>query len=168
MELTPGMSIGPYQLVPAGALVLTATLNGSAATPNNLPATLVAGSDNTLLVNGSGASGKATLISDDNSPALNTSNAKLRLIHGIGNQASPLTLTADFSAIATNVATNSASAPVSVAGNSATTTTELDVTAPSVTGTLFTKNAALSAGHNYTVFMLGDTSAPTGVLLRDR
>lgn len=165
-QASPG--IGSYQLVNAGALTVNATLGGAAATPHALPATLGAGTDNTLLVSGSGTNGIATLINDDNRPPLISTNAKLRLVHGVANLASPMTLTADFSVVATDVATNSGSTPLSVPGNLSTTTTQLTVTSPGLLTSPYDKPNALLATHTYTMFVLGDAAAPTGVLRRDR
>lgn len=173
----------PYVLVPAGALTVSATLNGSAATPNGttpLPANLAAGTDNTLLVSGVGTNGVVTLINDDNRPPLLGTNAKIRLVHGVGNLASPITLTVDFSTVANNVATNSASTPVSIPATAANTTTELDYSSPGITppatnctGGFCSRQVVLRAGGVYTVFALGDGSILDGtgittVLRKDR
>jgi hypothetical protein len=164
--------IGGYQLVAAGTLNLSASLNGTAATPNStttpLPATLVAGSDNTLLVTSNAGNATATLIADDNRPPLNSANTKLRLVHGLGNLASPITLTADSGLVATDVAVNSASVPVAVTGNVSTNTTLLEATSPGVTGMLYSDSKPLLPAHTYTVFILGDVAAPAPRLSRDR
>lgn len=167
VSLSAGLTspaVGPYTLVPAGALTLNATLGGNALTTT--ATTLAAGSDNTLLVTSNGATGAATLFADDNRPALTASNAKIRLIHGVGNLASPITLTADFSAVATDIATRTASAPTAIA---ASTTARLEATTPTSTTSLFlADDVTLQAGKVYTLFMLGDAAAPQGVLRRDR
>ena len=167
VSLSAGLTspaVGAYTLVPAGALTLNATLGGTALTTT--ATTLAAGSDNTLLVTSNGATGAATLFSDDNRPALTTSNAKIRLIHGVGNLASPITLTADFSAVATDIATRTASAPAALA---ASTTARLEATTPTSTTALFlAEDVTLQSGKVYTLFMLGDAAAPQGVLRRDR
>lgn len=164
--------IGAYQLVPAGTLALSASLNGTAATPNGtttpLPATLAAGSDNTLLVTSNAGAATATLLADDNRPPLNTANTKLRLVHGVGNLASPITLTADSGLVATDVAVNSASVPVAVTGNVSTGTTLLEATSPGFAGTLYSDSKPLLPAHTYTVFMLGDVAAVAPRLSRDR
>lgn len=167
VSLSAGLTspaVGPYTLVPAGALTLNATLGGNALTTT--ATTLTAGSDNTLLVTSNGATGAATLFSDDNRPALTASNAKIRLIHGVGNLASPITLTADFSAVATDVATRTASTPAALASS---TTARLEATTPtSATALFLADDVTLQAGKVYTLFMLGDSAAPQGVLRRDR
>lgn len=157
-------TVGAYALVPAGALTGSITLGGTALT---LPsATLAAGSDSTLLVTSNGSAGTATLIDDDNQPAITTTNAKLRLVNGVGGLASGITLTADYSAVATDIAANTASTPASLTAGSA---MRLEATTPSAASSLFLDDAVtLVAGKVYTLFMLGDANAPTGVLRRDR
>lgn len=157
-------AVGSYTLVPAGALALTVSLDGNPLSTG--VTTLTAGSDNTLLVTGSGASGTAVLLNDDNRPALTAANTKLRLVHGVGGLASPVTLTADYSAVATDIATNTASVPASIA---ASTTMRLEATTPTVTGSLYlATDVTLQSGKVYTLFMLGDAATPVGVLRRDR
>lgn len=156
-------AVGSYLLVPAGDLSLDVTLNGGAVASS--ATTLAAGSDSTLLVSGDTGAATATLLADDNRPSLNSGNAKLRLVHGIGALASPIALTADYSAVATDVARNSASAGAGVAAG---TGIRLEASTPSA-GTLYlAEDVTLLATRVYTVFMLGDSSAPLGVLRRDR
>lgn len=160
----PSSSVGNYALVTAGALTGTATIAGQAVT---LPATtLAAGSDNTLLITGSAGAGTATLLADDNRPPLNSANTKIRLVNGVGSLASPLTLTADFSAVANDIAVNTASAPVAVP---VTTGTGIRLEVTSLGASLFlAEDVTLLAGRVYTVFMLGDAGSPVGVPRRDR
>ena len=157
-------TVGSYLLVPAGALSGSLSLDGTSLT---LPsATLAAGSDNSLLVTSSGGVGTATLIADDNRPALSSANARLRLVHGVGGLGGAITLTADYSAVATDVAVNSASSPASILAGS---DMRLEASSPVAASALFLDDAVtLVAGKVYTLFMLGDANAPTGVLRRDR
>lgn len=157
-------TVGAYALVPAGSLSGSVTLEGTALT---LPtATLAAGSDSTLLVTSAGGAGTATLIADDNKPAITSTNAKLRLVHGVGALGSSITLTADYSAVATDTPVNSTSTPAAI---SAGTDMRLEATTPTATSSLFLDSAVtLVAGKVYTLFMLGDANAPAGVLRRDR
>jgi hypothetical protein len=75
-------------------------------------------------------------------------------------------LTADYSAVATDIATNTASSPASIA---ASTTMRLEATTPTVTGSLYlATDVTLQSGKVYTLFMLGDAATPVGVLRRDR
>lgn len=157
-------TVGGYVLVPAGTLAGSVSLDGTALT---LPsATLAAGSDSTLLVSSANGAGTATLIADDNRPALSSSNAKLRLVHGVGGLGGAITLTADYSALATDTPVNGASTPASLAAGSA---MRLEATSPAATGSLYLDDeVTLVAGKVYTLFMLGDANAPAGVLRRDR
>jgi len=157
-------AVGSYQLVDAGATTFSVSVDGSSVPV--AATTLVAGSDNTLLVTGSAGSASATLLGDDNRPALSSTSARLRLVHGIGDLAFPITLTADYSAVATDIATGQASTPLSVVAGS---DFRLEVTTPVLPGPLFlATDVALQATHVYTLFMLGDGNAPLGVLRRDR
>ena len=157
-------TVGAYALVPAGSLSGSVTLEGTALT---LPtATLAAGSDSTLLVTSAGGAGTATLIADDNKPAITSTNAKLRLVHGVGALGSSITLTADYSAVATDTPVNSASTPAAITAG---TDMRLEATTPTAASSLFLDSAVtLVAGKVYTLFMLGDANAPAGVLRRDR
>ncbi len=157
-------TVGNYVLVPAGAATLAVTISGN---PVAAPAaTFAAGSDNTLLVTGSSGAPAVTALSDDNRPPLTTTNAKVRLVHGVSGLTSPATLTADFNAVAVDVAQNTASTPVSIAASSS---AEIEVTSPGVSGSLYRKtDFNLAAGKVYTIFMLGDTVTPVGVPRQDR
>ena len=157
-------AVSNYALVNAGALSLDVKIDGSSvAAP---AATLVAGSDTTLLVTGDATTPAVTLLQDDNRPALSAANTKLRLVHGVSGLASPITLTADYSAVAVDVAPNNASTPVSTP---ASTTFRLEASSPAVTGSLYlATDVTLQATRVYTLFMLGDTGTPVGVLRRDR
>lgn len=159
----PSSSVGNYVLVGAGPLTGSVSIAGQAVT---LPTgTLAAGSDNTLLVTGAAGSGTATMLADDNRPPLNTSNAKLRLVNGVGSSASPMTLTADFGAVATDIAANGASTPASITAG---TTIRLEVTSPAGGSLFLAEDVTLLATRVYTVFMLGDANAPVGIPRRDR
>ncbi len=159
----PSSSVGNYLLVGAGALTGSVSIAGQAVT---LPTgTLAAGSDNTLLVTGAAGSGTATLLADDNRPPLNTANTKLRLVNGVGSSASPMTLTADFGAVATDIGPNAASTPASIPAG---TLIRLEVTSPAGGSLYLAEDVTLLATRVYTVFMLGDANAPVGIPRRDR
>lgn len=87
-------------------------------------------------------------------------------MHGVGDLAGAITLTADYSAVAGDVAVNSASTPASLAAGSE---LRLEATTPTAASALYLgADITLSAGKVYTLFMLGDANAPAGVLRRDR
>jgi len=156
-------AVGAYAIVPASG-ALNVSVNGSSiAAPASA---LKAGNDYTLLVYGSGTSATASLISDDNHLPTSTSNVKMRLINGITGTVSGLTLEADFSPVASNVLPAVASAYGTVAANSS---MELDVTSALSSTPIYSRSDLSIAGSTvYTLFMVGDSSAPQGLLRRDR
>jgi hypothetical protein len=80
--------------------------------------------------------------------------------------ATPLAMTADFVPVADGVAAGSASAYASVTGTSL---ARLSVTAAGLTAPLFVAtDQTLAAGANYSVFVMGTTAAPVGILRKDR
>ena len=156
-------NVGSYVLVPTGTLSGTVTFGGSALT---LPsATLTAGSDNTLLVTSNGGVGTATLLSDDNTPPLVTTKSKFRLVNGLGNLGGTATMSANYAAIANDVAVNTASTPVPV---TVSTTSDTPLSVTSGSSSLYSNSVTLSTNAVYTLWLLGDASAPTGVFLRER
>jgi hypothetical protein len=156
-------SVGTYTIVPASG-TLNISVNGSSV---GAPAsTLTAGNDYTLLVYGSGTSATASLIGDDNHLPTLTTNTKLRLINGLTGTVSGLTLEADFNPIASNVLPAVASAYGTIAANSS---MELDVTSALSSTAIYSRSDLnIAASSIYTLFMVGDSSAPQGLLRRDR
>jgi hypothetical protein len=150
-------------IVPASSTLNVSVNGASVAAP---AATLVPGSDATLLVYGSAAAPTASLITDDNHLPTTTSNLKLRLLNGLTGAAQPLTLDAAFAVVASNVAPGTAS-PYAVVASS----TALRVDVFSANGlTPIYSDSSLSVPGNavYTLFMLGDAAAPIPLLRRDR
>lgn len=157
-------TVGGYTLVPAGSLSTDIQVNGVAVATSGL--TAAAGADISLMVLGPQGAPQVVLLSDDNRPPTTTSNVKLRLVHGLNNLNGSITLSADYSAVATDLAFGAASATTSVP---ASTTYRLEATSPVATTPLYlATDVTLQATHIYTVFMLGDAAAPAGVLRRDR
>jgi hypothetical protein len=155
-------SVGAYTIVPSGA-ALNITVNG--ASVGAPAAALAAGADATLLVYGTAAAPTASLIADDNHLPTVVTNFKLRLINGITGAATPLTLDANFAVIASNVMPGTASA-YSAVGSSL--YTRLDVFSPSSPTAVYTESTLNVPGDAvYTLFMLGDASAPIHLLQRD-
>ena len=157
-------SVGSYATVPAGAAVSIAVNGTNVAAP---ALALAAGSDATLLVYGNAATPVASYVLDDNHLPASNSTLKLRLLNGLTGAASPLTLTANFAVVASNIAPAAVS---SYAVVGATPTLRLDVTTPGNPTSIFPGGAALTVPGNavYTLFMLGDASAPVPLLRRDR
>jgi len=160
-------SVTGYAVVPSGS-PLTITVNGaSVASP---VAALAPGGDSTLFVYGAPGSATASLITDDNHLTNSTTTLKMRLVNGITGAASPLTLNAAFSVIASNIAPGAASS-YSVVG--ATVPLQLDVFAASnptpIYSTTNTGGPLTLPGNSvFTLFMLGDAGAPVHLLRRDR
>ena len=156
--------VGSYALIPAGALTTDIQVNGVSVPTTGLTAT--PGADLSLMVLGTPAAPQVTLLNDDNSPPITSTNAKLRLVHAVNNLNGSITLTADYSAVATDVAFGTASTPVSVLNSI---TYRLESTSPVFSDELYlATDVSLQATHVYTVFMLGDNTTPLGVLRRDR
>jgi len=157
-------TIGNYGLVSGGTVAVLLGVNGNpvAVADQALPA----GGDYTLLVWGDAAAPQLTLIGDDNRLPAVSSNAKIRLVHGVAGLPSALTLTADFSAVAASIGQGQASAYASVTGSSA---MRLDVTSPLSTTPLYAlADASIGAKGLYTLFMLGDAATPMPALRKER
>ena len=155
-------TITAYKLVTA-ATRLGVTVNGS---PIGAPTgTLAAGSDNTLVVYGSGAgTATASLIADDNHLPTSASTVRKRLFNGLTGAAPALTLSADFAVVASNAVPGTASAYAIIPSN---TSMRLDVT--SATQAIYSESGLPVRGNAvYTLFMLGDASAPAHLLRSDR
>ncbi len=155
-------SVGGYVVVPAGA-ALNVSVNGASV---GGPAAPAAGSDSTLLVYGNAAAPQASLIADDNHLPASSSNLKLRLLNGLTGAAPALTLDAAFAVVASNVAAGNASPYAVVAASTA---LRVEVFAASSLTPVFS-DPGLSVPGNavYTLFMLGDASAPVALLRKDR
>lgn len=157
-------AIGSYALVKAGSATPTISVNG--ASLSTAAITLAAGSDSTLLVWGPAASASLSVIGDDNRLPASSTSAKIRLIHGASINSNPLTLTANYSAVAENIALGAASTPTSVTAGSSTTIEVSDTTLS--TALYSVSDVTLSARGVYTVFMLGSGSSVTGALRKER
>lgn len=158
--------ITPYVLVNAGALTSTIQINGSTVAA---PAKTVAvGSDTTLLVLGTPAAPTLSYLNDINVPSANASlPTRLRLVSAINGQTDPITLTANFEPIASNIPFASASTAAYVQGDIE---YRLEVTSPTALLPLYTEDAVtLQSGKVYTLFMLGDLDGQVvGALRLDR
>lgn len=161
--LANNSKIGDYQIITAGQPVLNATVAGVAIPARTT--TLAAGSDYTLLIWGPANAPQVEVLADDNRlPAAST--AKFRVINGLANQNGGLTLTLDYSAIASNVAAGKSSTIASV---TAPTTSQLSVFTPDQVQPIY--NVPTLAVQNqgvYTVFMMGSAAKPEGILRKDR
>jgi hypothetical protein len=157
-------AIGLYTLLGAGNQPVVLAVNGTPLAAPNFA--LAAGADYTLLVWGPVATPQASWLADDNRLPADSGQARLRLVNGMAALATPLAMTADFVPVADGVAAGSASAYASVTGTSL---ARLSVTAAGLTAPLFVAtDQTLAAGANYSVFVMGTTAAPVGILRKDR
>lgn len=158
-------AVGLYTLVAAGTVTPVVAVNGGAVA--TAPVTLAAGADYTLMVYGAAATPAAVWLDDDNRPPSDASRAKLRLVHGVGDITTPLSLSVDFVPVADSVAPGTASAydetlaPTSTAAWSVTTPGQATAVVSAV-------DQVFAAGGSYTLFVVGARAAPTGILRKDR
>lgn len=159
----PSPSVGNYTLVPAGSQALAFSVNGASLASQTVA--LSAGGDYTALVYGPATSAAMTLLTDDNTLPSSSSKLKMRLVNAQYGSSGNLTLSVDYTALASNVAYPSAS---SYATLTSTTDSYVQVTSSASSTALYSASSvSLSAQSVYTMFMLGDTST-TGVLRKDR
>lgn len=160
---TTSPAVGSYVTVPASNTLSVSVNGASVQVPTS---TLAAGSDSTLLVYGSPGAPVVSVIADDNHLPSSVATLKMRLVNGITGAITPLTLTANFGVVASNVQPGAASGYGVVSGSTA---VRLDVTAPAGVTPIYSESA-LNIPNNdvFTLFMLGDASTPTHVLRRDR
>lgn len=158
-------SVGSYKLVTAGSgLALATTVNGTALAGSSV--TLKAGGDYTLLVHGDAAAAQSALLTDDNRLPTTTGYAKIRLVNALAALEGGLTLNVNYSALAIEIAPGAASDYSSLA---AVTDVPLEVISPLSSTPLYAiAEADLTAKGVYTVFMLGSSTAPYGMLRKDR
>ena len=152
-------AVGAYGVVPA-ASALSVTVNGAAVSTAALA--LTAGTDVTLLVHGTPAAATASAIVDDNHLPSIATKLKMRLIHGVTGAVIGLTLNADFSVLATNIQPAHASTAALLNGDGA---MRVEVTSSVSQQSLYLQTDLNIPGSGvYTLFMLGDSAAPLGVL----
>jgi hypothetical protein len=160
-------TLGPYTLVDAGTAALTVRVNGVNISATSR--TLTAGSDYTVLAYGSLAAPQVRVLSDDNRLPSTTGRARVRLVNGTAG-GDPLTLSIDYQSIASDIPAGASSSYFTVTSTpSGTTSTQVDVTAPSAATPLFsTTSANLQNASVYTVYMLGGNATPTGRIQKER
>ena len=155
-------SVGSYTLVPAGALSVSVVVNGNTVNAGDLNAE--AGADLTLLAVGDGASPRFFLLNDDNRRPV--SGVKLRLVNGINGLGDNISLTADYNLLAHDVAPGTASAVASVGSG---TISLMEVNSSQANTSLYrATDVSLQSLGVYSLFMMGNNAAPTGILRRDR
>lgn len=137
----------------------------SGISPANIA--LAAGGDYTILVHGTVEALKVTVLTDLNRLPTVATNAKLRLVHGASAlSASGMSLTVNYSALASNVAFGTSSNYGEVASS---TNSLIEVTNPLAMSNVYSASGVtLTAGAVYTVFILMGTNGPVGLLRRER
>jgi len=157
---TPAVSA--YSVLSAGNQTLVVTVGGAPLASTVKP--LSAGADYTLLVHGTAASPQVSWIDDDNTLPSDTAQAKVRLVNGVSGAAGNVSMTVDGLPVASGIVAGGRSnyqlQPASI-------TADIVVAAPDKT--LYSAiDQTFAAASNYTVFVLGPSTAATGVLRKDR
>jgi hypothetical protein len=153
--------VGSYILVPAGSTPI-ALSSGTGIGNCASPVTTLHGEDLTLLV----TAATCTVLADDNTrpPA---GFAKLRLVNGV-NGGSNISLEDNSVLIAPNVALGEASIPTLNGNQGIVSTGSLsNLTVSPTTPAFSAPNVSLLFEGVYSLFMLGNSSAATGVLIHD-
>ena len=146
----------------AGSGVVAASAGGTVLSSGSVSPAV---SDYLTVPAGSLAAPTATALVDNNF-APGSSSVKLRLLNGLTGAATGLILSADFAVLASNVTPGQVSAPALA---TASTVMRVEATAAVTQQSVYLQPALnLSGGSVYTLFMLGDSSAPVGVLRKDR
>jgi hypothetical protein len=161
---TAGVIGSRYQLVEAGNLPVTLTVNGAPVAAPGV--SLQAGADYTLLVWGDAAAAQTSLIVDDNRLPSGSGNTKLRILNGMSTLGAPLTLSMDFSPLIEGALLGQASDPIEVSSG---TDRQFDITNTSTAAMVLTRSGiTLQANSAYTFFVTDNGATPIGVLRRDR
>ncbi len=158
----PSPNVGPYVLVPAGAI--SVQVNGQPVTPV-AALTAAPGADVTVLLTGTSTT---TLLADDNTPSSSTAKpVKIRLVNGLNGTTAAASLTLNNVLIGTAVASPQASGYTQVASSAGLARLEARLGGLSY---YLNPTATLESGRVYSLFLLGDGTVPgsTGILIPDR
>jgi hypothetical protein len=157
-------TVGTYVTTPASLSGLAVSVNGTALDASALATS--AGTDATLLIYGDASAPKLKLLTDDNSPATVSANAKIRLVNLLNGLDGTISLSADYVSVGDNVSFGGLSTPTALAAG---TGIRLELTTPLRTTALYTAtDVTLVAQKVYTLFAMGDASSPVVVLRKDR
>lgn len=152
-----------YTHVASGTPTISVTVDGAAVSVPS--STLAAGGDYTVLVWNDTAGVYTTLLSDDNHLPDDSGGAKLRIINGLSELGVAVSLSADYSPIAEDIAVGTASDYAELDGGSE---YQLDVTNTDTSDNLFTRSGVtLQDDSVYTLFISGGTTV-AGTLRSDR
>ncbi len=156
-------AVTAYSALPAGDQ--SVVIGVGAATPVTTSFSLTPGGDYTLLLMGGAAAPTPNWLTDNNSLPIDHTQAKLRLVNGVSGLTGGLSLTVDASPVAVNLGAGAASAYASQAPSA---TSQVAV-ASAGAGTLFSKtDQSFTANTTYSVFVLGPSASPSGVVRVDR
>jgi hypothetical protein len=159
-------NVGPYTLVPAGAV--TAKFNGAAITPV-APFTAAPGADVTVLLTGPAPT--MILLPDDNTVSSSSARpVKLRMVNGLNGVPGTATLTLNNVLVGSGAEPGKASGYTQVAASAGLARLEARNGAAQL---YFKDSATLESGRVYTLFLLGDpppsnATATSGILVPDR
>jgi hypothetical protein len=167
---TNSPAVSDYVRVPTGTqdAAVIVSVNGVALAGS--PVTLAAGADYTLVVRGTAVASTVTaassIIEDDNRLPADATRAKLRLVNGLADLATPLAMTADLVPLANSVEVGRASAYGTVLPSI---TASVAVTAPGLVKPVASLGTqTFVAGANYSVFVLGPVDSAAAQLRKDR
>jgi len=153
--------VGSYVLVPAGSTPI-ALSSGTGIGACSSPVTTLHGQDLTLLV----TAVTCTVLTDDNTRPVGAL-AKLRLVNGV-NGGSNISLEDNTVLIASGIPLGQASIPTANGNQGVISTGSLsNLTVSPTTPAFSAVNVALLSQGVYSLFMLGSSSAATGVLIHD-
>ena len=161
--LTPNIDRTYTQVPTSTGAPVTVVVNGVQQVLANQVFT--AGADYTLWVSGAAASPVVSLVADDNRYPTVSGNARMRLVNATSGAPASYTLKSDFSAVANSVAQGQASAYANVA---ASTTARLDVSTGSNATLTPLTGVTIAAKGLYTMYLIGDSSAPVTDFRKER
>jgi len=152
--------IGSYVTIPSTA-TLAVKVNG---TPVALSKTTVtAGTDTTLLVWGDPSAPKTTLLADDNHGSSTAGAVKVRLVNGMsGSSATPVTWSVAGAQLDTPIAVGTAS---TYYNSLQSTGVDFEVNSTANGSLVFSKTTDLQQNEVYTLFLFGNGSAPSTLVL---
>jgi len=152
--------MGAYQLVTAGSDLVTATVNGTTASPVSTVSSFLPGTDYTLLVTGPSSMPKVLAVFDDNRLPTNSAKAKIRLLNGYASAIGAASLTVDSVGVGPATAAPGATDYQLIAPDS---TASVSVTAGSTSLLApVTNGTPLRAASVYTVYILDGNTASDG------
>ncbi|MBV8604472.1 MAG: DUF4397 domain-containing protein [Pelomonas sp.] len=171
-------TIGNYQTVPSGAgAVVNLSVNGTALSTLTMP-TMAPGGDYTLLVTGAPGATTTAILTDDNRLPLTAGYAKIRLVNGSSDPNASLSMSLDFTTIASNILPGRASAFTQVPSDTTGSTSEITVLTPTSTtnGYAFDKSGLSIVSQGvYNVYMLANSGTTfaqydymQGIIVRER